>query len=478
MDETESLSPSSDERVLLDDRYELVERIGSGGMAEVWRARDVRLQRDVAVKLLSGPSAADPSRRRRIEREARALATTNHPNIVAVYDYGEAEGSGGDVRPYVVMELVDGPDLHHYLHDRGALPADEARDIMVGILTGVQRAHESGLVHGDLKPANVFVGSHGPKVGDFGVARILDEETGMTTAAATPTFAAPEVLKGERPSTRSDVYSAACLAFELLTARPPYEGANGWEIAAKHIDAPVPRIRPFRSDVPAEFESVVQRGMEKDPKRRHADAKSFADALSAIPLAGTTGTVPVDALVAGIPMAQPTENLGSRPDLQRAAMLGPLATVPDRVRTGARWVGDRLAHSRHRRALLVILLALLMLFAFLTLRDPGVASVTVPGLHGQTYQDAAAKLQKRGLRVDDVSFRPVAEGKPGRVLRTIPAEGSQVAEGTKVHIIATVVPATPRPETRAERIARRAQESAQQAGNQGKRGKNNKNNDD
>ncbi len=229
---------------VLDDRYELVERVGAGGMAEVWSARDARLGRQVAVKVITG--AMDESKRRKFEREARALAAVSHPNIVRVFDYGEATAAGGNVVPYVVMELVDGPDLQRYLTDRGPLAVAEAQDVLGRILAAVEVAHVAGIVHGDLKPANIFMGSHGPKVGDFGVARILGEETGSTTVAATPTFAAPEVLKGERPTTASDVYSAGCLAYQLLAGRPPYEGTNAWEVASKHIEAPVSEDRQGR----------------------------------------------------------------------------------------------------------------------------------------------------------------------------------------------------------------------------------------
>ena len=265
---------------VLDDRYELIELVGTGGMAEVWKAHDRRLGRDVAVKILAGPATNDESRRRRIEREAKALAATNHPNIVAVYDYGEEEASpDGECLPYIVMELVDGPDLGRYVAEHGPLPVDETREIMSGVLAAVERAHVSGVVHGDLKPANVFIGPHGPKVGDFGVARILGQETGTTTVAATPTFAAPEVLRGERATPASDVYSAACLTYELLAGRAPYEGASGWEVAQKHFESPPPHVRRVRPDVPSDLDAAIYRGMEKRERKRFASAADFGDAI-------------------------------------------------------------------------------------------------------------------------------------------------------------------------------------------------------
>src|SRR5438067_9714158 len=181
-------------RTGLEDRYELVELVGTGGMSEVWRARDKRLQRDVAVKLIPSGAAREPSRVRRIEREAKAMASINHPNVLAVFDFGTDESGS----PYIVTEYVDGPDLHKLLLERGKLDPQPAREVMSGVLAGIAVAHEANIVHGDLKPANVLMAPDGPKVGDFGVARVLGEETGTTTIAATPSFAAPEVLKGQR----------------------------------------------------------------------------------------------------------------------------------------------------------------------------------------------------------------------------------------------------------------------------------------
>ncbi len=444
MDPTDAVS---DGRVL-EDRYELISLVGTGGMAEVWCAHDRRLGRDVAVKLLTGHAVDDSARRRRIEREARALAATNHPNIVSVYDYGEAEGPHGSVQPFVVMELVDGPDLQQHLVQTGPLEVREAVGMMSGILAAVDRAHEAGVVHGDLKPANIFVSSHGPKVGDFGVARILEEETGSTTVAATPTFAAPEVLKGERPSTSSDVYSAACLAFELLAGRPPYAGANGWEIAQKHIDAPVPSVRSFRSDVPVELDRAIKRGMDKDPRRRHATAGDLATAIAATTPSITTSsgdeTVAVGTVsAAGVTASEGTEVIsGLRPNIARAAVFGPMAGWWARVSSASR---ARMPKGKRGRALLAVLVALLLLVAFITLRNPAPGLVTVPDVVGKKVADASASLRLKGFKVDDVSYRAITKGEPDRVLTTIPSPDEIVEPGTNVHLIASAPARTPDP---------------------------------
>ncbi len=437
---------------VLDERYELVALVGTGGMAEVWKARDRRLGRDVAVKLFGGSAARDGSRRRRIEREARALAATNHPNIVAVYDYGEEDLSDGECLPYIVMELVDGPDLGRYVADRGPLPVDEAREIMSGVLAAVERAHVSGIVHGDLKPGNVFIGSHGPKVGDFGVARILGEETGTTTVAATPSFAAPEVLRGERATPASDVYSAACLTYELLAGSAPYDGANGWEVAQKHFEAPPPHIRKRRPDVPSGLDAAITRAMDKRVRRRFASASALAEAIeTAAPAAGTTRserdrTVPVSSPApAGAPDA--TEVIAARRvDPARAAVLGPLASV-------ASWWESRAARERPTlrgagrwSPLLGALIAvvLLLVLGSVLLRDRAPAPVAVPDVSGLSLSDARAALREEGFTVG-VSYLPVTEGEAGRVLETIPAPSALVEPGSDVHVIASALTATPQP---------------------------------
>jgi serine/threonine-protein kinase len=433
---------------VLEDRYELLERIGSGGMAEVWRARDPRLGREVAVKILAGPVTDDASLYRRIEREARALAAINHPNIVSVYDAGETEDANGDVRPFIVMELVEGTDLHRYLADHGPLELAEARTLMLGVLAGIERAHTSGVVHGDLKPANVFVGAQGPKVGDFGVARIMDRETGTTTVAATPTFAAPEVLRGERPTPSSDVYSAACLAFQMLTGHAPYGGSTGWEIARKHQDAPVPRVRELRSDVPAAWDDTLRRAMDKDPRRRFASASDMARALASVSAPEAGATVPIGADVASPP--DRTEVLTQeRPDIGRVALLGPLARLWDAAMHGSGSPRRAPGGSWRIRGYAIAASVIALLGASALFRDPGPKLVAVPDVIGRSIADANGELRTKGFGVD-VAYRPVTQDEAGRVLETIPAPASMVEAKSDVHLIAGALAATPEPVVREE----------------------------
>jgi serine/threonine-protein kinase len=442
MDDTEPKSNA--ERPLFDERYELLELVGSGGMADVWRARDTRLGRDVAVKVLSGSSARNATMRRRIEREARALAALSHQNIVGVYDYGEAESPGGEVQPYVVMELVDGSDLQRHIETDGTLAADEAAAVLRAVLSGIAYAHDSGIVHGDLKPANIILGPNGPKVGDFGVARILAEETGTTTLAATPSFAPPEVLRGGRPTQSSDVYSAGCVGFQMLTGRPPYEGGNAWDVAIKHQEDPIPSVRDVRDDVSPELDDALRRAMEKDPRQRHRSAETFSAAVAAAPTASSPATVPAPVpAAAGTPSG--TEVLTGRPDLAAVALLGPLAQWGERVRARA---GE--AWTRMRSSPRLLLLGLVTLFAFLAIilfatANDGERLATVPDVRGMDSSAGAAQLRTAGFKAD-VTYRPVTTGTPDIILETRPAHGEQIEPGSEIHVISSALARTPTPE--------------------------------
>lgn len=405
-----TLTEQTDRTRTFDDRYELRELLGSGGAAEVWRARDHKLGRGVAVKILSGPAARDPGHRRRIAREARALAAVSHPNVVAVYDYGEQPTDGAEPIPYIVMELVEGPDLAHHLAASGPLGPEAASRLLTDILRGVEQGHAAGIVHGDLKPANVFLAPDGAKVGDFGVARILTEETGTTTVAATPTYAAPEVLRGERPDLTADVYSAACVAFEALAGRPPYRGKNFWEVARQHLEDPVPSIREHRPEVPAAIDAAIAAGLAKDPADRPATMAAFAEALGlgqplSQPAHDAAPTVPV--------RREPTEVLPKRPSHRRGAgVLDLLRRIP---------IGLALA------ALAVLLL--------LAMKDAATATTRVPDLVGMQFVDARAAAEDEGFRVD---AQPVHEGGvAGTVVRQDPAPAELLERGGAIRLAVT-----------------------------------------
>ncbi|WP_301127264.1 protein kinase domain-containing protein [Streptomyces cacaoi] len=262
-----------------DGRYRLTRRLGRGGMAEVFGAEDLRLGRTVAVKLLRADLAEDPVSKARFTREAQSVAGLNHHAVVAVYDSGE-ELIGGNITPYIVMELVEGSTIRDLLMTAEAPPADQALIIVSGVLEALAYSHQHGIVHRDIKPANVIITNNGAvKVMDFGIARALHgasntmTQTGMVMG--TPQYLSPEQALGKTVDTRSDLYATGCLLYELLTLRPPFTGETPLSVVYQHVqDDPV--LPSEVSDVvPPELDGLVMRALAKEPDDRFQTAEEM-----------------------------------------------------------------------------------------------------------------------------------------------------------------------------------------------------------
>jgi eukaryotic-like serine/threonine-protein kinase len=257
----------------VDDRYRLQERLGAGGMSEVWRAHDEVLGRDVAVKVLAPGADADPSRSARIRLEARAAAGLRHQNIVDVYDYGEAVDSAGQVRPYVVMELVEGTSLDDLLRER-ELPWPAAVRIGAQVAAALAHAHARGVVHRDVKPGNVMVTRDGVKLVDFGIsaaAGAVDETNGEVLG--TPAYLAPERLDGGPVRVATDVYALGLLLYRALAGRLPWTGSTVTEMVGNHLytdPAPLPRI----AGLPSRVADLCRRALAKRPEDRPTAAEA------------------------------------------------------------------------------------------------------------------------------------------------------------------------------------------------------------
>ena len=224
---------------LLSNRYELGDTLGYGGMSEVHKGRDVRLGREVAVKVLRADLARDPTFQERFRREAQNAAALNHPAIVAVYDTGETRTDYGPL-PYIVMEFVEGRTLRDIVKSEGPLPAKRAMEVMADVCAALDFSHRHGIVHRDVKPANVMITRTGAvKVMDFGIARaVSDGQAAVTQTAAvigTAQYLSPEQARGEAVDARSDVYAAGCVLFELLTGEPPFTGDSPVAVAYQHV---------------------------------------------------------------------------------------------------------------------------------------------------------------------------------------------------------------------------------------------------
>ncbi|CAM3936245.1 protein kinase [Streptomyces albus] len=262
-----------------DGRYRLTHRLGRGGMAEVFGAEDLRLGRTVAVKLLRADLAEDPVSKARFTREAQSVAGLNHHSVVAVYDSGE-EMIGGNVTPYIVMELVEGSTIRDLLMTSDAPPPDQALIIVSGVLEALAYSHQHGIVHRDIKPANVIITRGGAvKVMDFGIARALHgasntmTQTGMVMG--TPQYLSPEQALGKAVDARSDLYATGCLLYELLTRRPPFTGETPLSVVYQHVqDDPV--LPSQVSDaVPPELDGLVMRALAKEPDDRFQTAEEM-----------------------------------------------------------------------------------------------------------------------------------------------------------------------------------------------------------
>jgi len=260
----------------LSDRYELGEVLGFGGMSEVHLARDVRLHRDVAVKVLRADLARDPSFYLRFRREAQNAAALNHPSIVAVYDTGEAETAAGPL-PYIVMEYVDGVTLRDIVHTEGPLPPRRAIEIIADACQALNFSHKNGIIHRDVKPANIMISTtNAVKVMDFGIARaIADSGNSVTQTAAvigTAQYLSPEQARGDPVDQRSDVYSLGCVLYEILTGEPPFTGDSPVSVAYQHVrEDPVPPSKRHEG-ISADLDAVVLKALAKNPENRYQTA--------------------------------------------------------------------------------------------------------------------------------------------------------------------------------------------------------------
>jgi serine/threonine protein kinase len=286
--------PGQDERFADDrHRYRLDSRIATGGMGEVWRATDTTLGRTVAVKLLKNEYADDATFRSRFSSEAQHAAALHHPGVAAVYDFGEASPTdGGGPRSYLVMELVDGQPLSALIHPGQPLDPDVTRDLMAQAGDAIGAAHAAGIIHRDVKPANLLVTpDRRVKITDFGIARATEgmalTQTGQVMG--TPQYLSPEQAQGGQATPASDVYSLGVVTFECLTSRRPFVGETPIATALAHLREPVPPLPP---DVPADLAAVVTRALAKDPAERFPDATAYAAALRDPAHAAATAVVP------------------------------------------------------------------------------------------------------------------------------------------------------------------------------------------
>jgi eukaryotic-like serine/threonine-protein kinase len=310
---------------VIQDRYELIESLAKGGMGQVWKARDVRLERTVALKLISPALAEEPEFLVRFLREAQSVARINHPNVVNILDFGDIDGT-----PFLVMEYVPGRSLA----DLSGEPVDEdrAREILAQAASGAGAAHAQNIVHRDIKPGNIVVTDDGrTKLVDFGIASAMGAErlTVTGTTIGSPHYISPEQASGERATPASDVYSLGVVLYEVLTARRPFEGDSVAAVAAAHVEQPPEPPSAHVPDIDAGLEAVVMRCLAKDPSQRYQDGNALAEALRenapartavmAAPAAAVTGDT---AVMSASDFADDAEPAPSRDSVGKAILVG------------------------------------------------------------------------------------------------------------------------------------------------------------
>ena len=457
---------------VLNDRYEIGELLGRGGMADVYKAQDIRLGRTVAIKLLRADVARDSQLQARFRREAQAVAGLNHPAIVAVYDTGEHvlgdhPGDGAHV-PYIVMEYVHGKTLRDLIRGKN-ITTEQALAYSMGVLAALDYSHRAGIVHRDIKPANVMVteDEHGVlgqvKVMDFGIARtISDSAATMTqtqTVMGTAQYLSPEQARGESVDARSDLYSAGCLLYEMLAGRPPFTGDSPVSVAYQHVRELPPAPSTFNTALTPALDALLMRALQKDRQHRFQDAASFRRALRA---AGA-GVMPppahehaVHALTANdandtTVIAAVADTIAA-PPLQDTHDAGPSSRAMAKVMAGGALTTEEVAPEepddvapsvkRRRRAWMVTLFVLLAIilgggavlgYNLLNQAPAAVAQETIPALAGVAKDDAMFRLKNLGMdprSTDEFS----SEMDKGDVIRTDPTAGTTTELGTSVEV--------------------------------------------
>ena len=415
---------------LLGGRYQVGELLGYGGMAEVHRGRDLRLGRDVAIKMLRTDLARDATFQMRFRREAQNAASLNHPAIVAVYDTGEEQAPTGETLPFIVMEFVNGRTLKEVLGAEGRLQPRRALEICADICAALDFSHRHGIIHRDIKPGNVMLTQTGQvKVMDFGIARALASgATTMTQTSAvigTAQYLSPEQARGEAVDARSDVYAAGCVLFELLCGHPPFVGDSPVSVAYQHVREAPPTPSDLNPEVNPAVDAIVLKALSKNPLNRYQSAGEMrADLLRA---------------AAGRPvMATPVLREDETVPMSAASGSG----YPSGGATQTRQIPARVGDPRQRRASSWLIamfaalgvLAVIALVAALLFNDNTVEDVPVPTLSGMTQQEAFARLEADGFqpeRGDDVF---TSDCRKGRVTNQTPPAGERIAPNSTVTV--------------------------------------------
>lgn len=395
---------------ILAERYELIEKIAEGGMAKVFRGRDLLLKRTVAVKVLKDQMTGDAGFVRRFKREAQSAAALSHPNIVNIFDVGEDDGTY-----FMVMEFVDGKNLKEYIREKGRLPVPEAAYIARQIAEALEQAHAAGVVHRDIKPQNILFPKDGKvKVTDFGIAIAGDGAT-LTVGdhiIGSVQYISPEQARGGLAGKQSDLYSLGIVLYEMVTGKVPYDGESPVAVAMKHIQEPIVPPRHLVSSIPEPLERIILKAVQKDPSLRYVSARKFLEDL----LFGGPSETPQAALPYVVKHTDDDDDdLILRPSNEGAAAFDYYVS-PKKSRT---WL---------KLLILLLFLALMVTGSIYILNTYVIVpEIAVPEVVGLSRDDAAQILTEAGLVPNpEIILVYHDEIDMGYVVRTEPAPGRAV----------------------------------------------------
>lgn len=413
----------------INDRYEIIRILGEGGMANVYLAFDTILERNVAVKVLRGDLANDEKFVRRFQREALSASSLSHPNIVEVYDVGEDDGIY-----YIVMEYIEGKHLKQLLKRRGKLTLEEAVDIMLQVTDGMACAHDSYIIHRDIKPQNIMIEDNGlVKITDFGIAMALNSTqlTQTNSVMGSVHYLPPEQANGKGSTVKSDIYSLGILMYELLTGSVPFKGDTAVEIALKHMKEKIPSIRKQNPTIPQSVENIVLKATAKNPKNRYDNVRDmYKDLQTALQRDNEKRLVyeyPENDLEETKVIPQVTKEIKQVIDKPTAKEED---TDDDSV------LKEKDEKNKLPIILAVVLLGTLIVLAgvYLLITSKDVKEVKVPNVVGLTTEKAIKMIKEKGLEYTTKSEES-ATVEEGKVIRTEPKAGSTRTKKSTITIV-------------------------------------------
>lgn len=420
----------------ISDRYQIIKSIGEGGMANVYLAYDTILDRNVAVKVLRGDLATDEKFVRRFQREALSASSLSNPNIVEVYDVGEDNGEY-----YIVMEYVEGKHLKNLLKKRGKLTVPEVVDIVLQITNGLSVAHDSYIIHRDIKPQNILILDNGLiKITDFGIAVAMNatQLTQTNSVMGSVHYLPPEQASGKGATLQSDIYSIGILMYELLTGKLPFKGDNAVEIALKHLKEPMPSIRDEIPDIPQSVENIILKATAKNPKNRYADAREMHEDLKTCLDESRANELKItfkypehdydDTKL--LKTVKETQKVEKKTESKKESKDGE-EEIAKRVKKS-----DAKSQNKVIIILASIFVGLVVIITTIFVLIPYITSSrqeAVPDVSGYTVTEAINALQDLGFVVADEQRSEASETvEEGLVTRTSPAAGSIRKEGTEI----------------------------------------------